>query len=167
VGGNGEWIKASEDRVLAKFFTPAPKPEAPGAHAISAGSGAQVVTIQNTIAPPPAPTPARPAPPPPIGEKPADKSPWAAAILSLLIAGLGQLYNGEIGKGIVMFFVLVIFVGITAPTMDAAGSDTGFGLWLIVNIVAAIDGYIVAKRKREHYQRWMAADAAARGHVSE
>src|SRR5262245_19041799 len=33
----------------------------------------------------------------------ADKNPTLAAVLGRLIPGLGQLYNGEIGKGVFMF----------------------------------------------------------------
>lgn len=96
-----------------------------------------MVTVNNTIA----------APVGYIGEKPVDKSPFLAAILSLLFVGLGQLYNGEVGKGILMFLGCVM-------------------LWVvmlgwIVNIWAIIDAYSVANRKHDAYDRWMQANAAA------
>lgn len=42
----------------------------------------------------------------------AQKSPGIAAVLSFLFVGLGQIYNGQIGKGIV-FFVLGIILALT------------------------------------------------------
>ncbi len=38
------------------------------------------------------------------GAKKGDHSPMLAAILSFVIGGAGQMYNGEIGKGILIFF---------------------------------------------------------------
>jgi membrane-bound metal-dependent hydrolase YbcI (DUF457 family) len=41
------------------------------------------------------------------------KSPGVAAVLSFLITGLGQIYNGQIGKGI----FLLILAGIAAAVL--------------------------------------------------
>ena len=46
-----------------------------------------------------------PPPPPPFVER---KSEGIAAVASFLFVGLGQIYNGEIGKGI-MFIILGVF----------------------------------------------------------
>ena len=67
------------------------------------------------------------------------KNPTFAAVLSFLINGLGQVYNGEIGKGILIFVIqlinlalMAIFIGfITAP---------------IVFIWSVFDAYQVAQR---------------------
>ena len=60
------------------------------------------------------------------------KSPGLAAILSFFIAGLGQIYNGQLGKGIAMIFGCIflwfIFLG-----------------W-IINIWSIIDAYQYAKK---------------------
>jgi TM2 domain-containing membrane protein YozV len=60
------------------------------------------------------------------------KDPTLAAVLSLLIVGLGQLYNGQVGKGIVMFIGCVllwcVFLG-----------------W-IINIASIIDAYKTAEK---------------------
>jgi len=53
------------------------------------------------------------------------KNPAIATILSFFFAGLGQIYNGEIGKGIVFivlygisFFLMLIVIGfITTPIL--------------------------------------------------
>jgi len=58
-------------------------------------------------------------------EKKEERSPVLAAILSFIIAGLGQIYNGQIGKGILIFF-------------------TG---WLIIPwIIGIVDAYKIAKK---------------------
>ena len=60
------------------------------------------------------------------------KNPTLAAILSLLIVGLGQIYNGQAGKGIVMFIACVllwcVFLG-----------------W-IINIASIVDAYKTAEK---------------------
>lgn len=66
------------------------------------------------------------------------KNPWLAAILSLLVAGLGQIYNGEIGKGIA-FFVVAIVLGLTLIIV------IGFILVPIWWIYCAYDAYKVAE----------------------
>ncbi len=56
--------------------------------------------------------------------KPA-KSPGVAVVLSFFVAGLGQLYNGQIGKGLAFLFAYVVsavlmwvFIGfITTPIL--------------------------------------------------
>lgn len=59
-----------------------------------------------------APTPSfqnQPAQPyPPYQAAQPLKSPGLAAVLSLIIPGLGQIYNGEIGKGLAMVIVSII-----------------------------------------------------------
>lgn len=35
------------------------------------------------------------------------RSPILAAILSLIVAGLGQIYNGQIGKGVISIIQLI------------------------------------------------------------
>jgi TM2 domain-containing membrane protein YozV len=65
----------------------------------------------------------------------------------LLIVGLGQIYNGEVGKGLLMLIGCVVLW-------------TVFLGW-IINIWAIIDAYSVANRKHEAYVRWMEANAAA------
>lgn len=73
-----------------------------------------------------------------------DKSPGVALILSLFITGAGQLYNGQIGKGILMFIAVVICVGsamFIAPAFIA----------LIIWIWSIVDAYRVAKQKHAIY----------------
>ena len=67
------------------------------------------------------------------------RNPIIAAILSLIVAGLGQIYNGQILKGVLFIVAQIIngallYVGIGFITMPLVG------LW------AVIDAYLVAKR---------------------
>ena len=70
----------------------------------------------------------------------AAKSPGLAAVLSLLIVGLGQFYNEDAKKGVVM-----LVAGIVAGVVS-------FGLgWLAVAVWSAVDAYQVAEGRG---RRW-------------
>ena len=64
------------------------------------------------------------------------KNPGIAAVLSFLIVGLGQIYNGQILKGLVMLAVAIV-CGITI-----VGLIVSFILWLY----GVFDAYGTAKR---------------------
>ena len=65
----------------------------------------------------------------------AKKDPVIAALLSCLIVGLGQIYNGQAVKGILMFVACVFLWAVL--------------LGWIVNIVAIVDAYASAKKINE------------------
>ena len=72
------------------------------------------------------------------------RNPIIAAVLSLIVAGLGQIYNGQILKGVLFIVAQIIngallYVAIGFITMPLVG------LW------AVIDAYLVAKRNNERY----------------
>jgi TM2 domain-containing membrane protein YozV len=71
------------------------------------------------------------------------KNPAIATVLSFLFAGLGQIYNGEIGKGIVFmglyFFSLMLMLVIV-----------GFVTTPILWIWGMVDANSSAKRINEH-----------------
>lgn len=73
----------------------------------------------------------------------ADKSPGLAAFLSFIFVGLGQLYNGQIGKGILVMFVYFLFWGVAV--IEAPGA---FILIFVLWVWMISDAYSVAKRKR-------------------
>lgn len=52
-------------------------------------------------------------------EKKEERSPALAAILSFVIGGLGQIYNGQIGKGILIFFTTWLIVPWIIGIVDA------------------------------------------------
>ena len=72
------------------------------------------------------------------------RNPILAAILSLIVAGLGQIYNGQIGKGVIFIVVQLINCALTTILI-------GWILLPIVGLWAMIDAYITAKRNNERY----------------
>jgi len=76
------------------------------------------------------------AAPAPVGPYVRGKSPGVALVLSLLIVGFGQFYNGDIKKGVLMFLGALIG-GLISYSL----------LWWIFAIWSAVDAYRVASRK--------------------
>ncbi len=72
------------------------------------------------------------------------RNPIIAAVLSLIVAGLGQIYNGQILKG-VLFIVAQIINGLLLYVV------IGFITMPLVGLWAMIDAYLVAKRNNERY----------------
>lgn len=64
---------------------------------------------------------------------PTGKNPVLAAVLSALIVGVGQFYNGDMKKGALMLAGAVVF-----------GVATAGVVWLALAIWSAIDAYQVA-----------------------
>jgi TM2 domain-containing membrane protein YozV len=88
------------------------------------------------LSPPPQPSPGRSVQPPPARSSPL--RPWLAAALSLL-CGLGQFYNGQIVKGMIL-----IILG-TAAVVSIRLPVGKIVLPLLV-LYAMIDAYVVARR---------------------
>jgi TM2 domain-containing membrane protein YozV len=73
-----------------------------------------------------------PAPQPPL-PAPTGKNPALAAVLSVIVPGVGQFYNGDAKKGLIMLFGALI-LGVMS-----------FGLfYFVIAVWAAIDAYKVA-----------------------
>jgi TM2 domain-containing membrane protein YozV len=65
------------------------------------------------------------------------------SLLSLIVAGLGQIYSGQIGKG-------VIFI-VIQPVINGALTAVLIG-WVLLSIVGhALDAYMTAERNDERY----------------
>jgi TM2 domain-containing membrane protein YozV len=74
------------------------------------------------------------------------KNPALATILSFFFSGLGQIYNGEIGKGI----VFIVLYGISLALMlIVIGFITTPILWIWVWIWGMVDANSSAKRINE------------------
>lgn len=69
------------------------------------------------------------------------KSPGIAAIASFFLPGLGQIYNGQIGKGllIMVFYIIMIFMLVSAPTIAML-------LIIAIWLGAIYDGYTQAEK---------------------
>ena len=133
---NGEdWIPARTDMALKKFFgdgkPPVVAPRRTPESTMPQGDGNVVVNVQNGY------TAQQPQQPVAMG---ADKSPALACILSLLIVGLGQMYNGRMGKGIAMLLGAIVLWAIL--------------LGWIIQIWSVIDAYSEAKSKRTLWRRY-------------
>jgi TM2 domain-containing membrane protein YozV len=78
-----------------------------------------------------------PAPHPGAGRLATGKNPAIALILSLFIPGVGQLYNGDNKKGVILLIGLLVS-GLLAAF--AVGIVTGIAIW----VYAMVDAYQVA-----------------------
>jgi TM2 domain-containing membrane protein YozV len=67
------------------------------------------------------------------------KNPGVAAVLSFLITGLGQIYNGNIGKGIVLFLIQIVNLALMSFIV-------GYITFFIVWVYGIIDAYKSADR---------------------
>src|SRR3954451_3374635 len=65
---------------------------------------------------------------------PTGKSPVLAAVLSALIVGVGQFYNGDAKKGAIMLGGAIVFGLVSAGL-----------LWFAIAVWSAVDAYQVAK----------------------
>ncbi len=67
------------------------------------------------------------------------KSPWVAAALSLVVPGLGQLYNGERAKGTAL---ICIAAGIAGGILLATAGPLPFRSWLTPLMLGAICPFV-------------------------
>ncbi|MBA4115877.1 MAG: hypothetical protein H0X71_05450 [Rubrobacter sp.] len=67
------------------------------------------------------------------------RNPILAAILSFIHAGIGQIYNGQVTKGVVFIVVQAINWALTTVLI-------GWVLLPVVGLWAIIDAYVTAKR---------------------
>ncbi len=72
------------------------------------------------------------------------RNPILAAVLSVILSGLGQIYNGQIMKGVIFIVVQLINAALTTILI-------GWLLMPLVGLWATIDAYLVAKRNNERY----------------
>ena len=70
---------------------------------------------------------------PSVQQHPRGKNPVIAALLSAVIVGVGQFYNGDVKKGGAMLLGAVLL-----------GAATGGVLWLALAVWSAFDAYQVA-----------------------
>ena len=130
--GGQDWKAAREYPVIANLFPREALSSAPPPP-VSAAAGATVVQVHNVIGTQQAQRPIV------IDGTAAPKSAGLALFLSFIFCGAGQLYNGQVGKGILMFFLCVlgwiVFLG-----------------W-VISIWSMVDAY---KRAKEMNLRYLA-----------
>ena len=126
--GSDKWQRAGDDRTLRALLGQ-DVPKAKGSRTVQAGDGSAVVQINNVY----------PDPALVMGPEAGPKSPGIALLLSLLIAGVGQMYNGQVGKGILMLIACILL--------------WYFLLGWVVWIWSMIDAYQEAKHINCRYHR--------------
>ena len=72
-----------------------------------------------------------------------------AAILSFIFPGLGQGINGQLAKGVIMFFVGIPVFIILLMVFGCLTCGLGFLLFPIYNIFSAFDAYFCTKKLEE------------------
>src|SRR5438093_13438893 len=85
------------------------------------------------------------------------RNPIVALALSLIMPGLGQVYNGELTKGLSLFLI----VAFTIPLSAWIGVHAAPVLWVMVSlgslitlgvyVLCAVDSFTTAKRIGEDY----------------
>ena len=83
--------------------------------------------------------------------RPKKKQPFISAFLSLVVAGLGQVYNGQYLRGSAFILVALVVMLLTLGVERVSLQASAFGL--LFHVVAAYDAYRAAQR--------INADAAA------
>jgi TM2 domain-containing membrane protein YozV len=134
-GGNA-WTPAKNDPLLGSLFRARLQEQPPVTSTISTAEGSTVVQVTNNI---PNNNANLAAALLLADTEAANKSPGVALVLSFLICGVGQMYNGQVGKGVLMLigciFLWFIFLG-----------------WIIW-IWSMVDAYQTAKRMNLKYQQ--------------
>ncbi len=89
------------------------------------------------------------------------RQPLIAGLLSFLVPGLGQVYNGRLPKG-VLFFLIGCVIDIVPSVYGWATDFRGFVLLLLMplafRVVAAFEAFVQARQlratRRRLYDRW-------------
>jgi signal peptidase I len=88
-----------------------------------------------------------------------DRKPVLALALSIFMTGLGQVYNGEIAKGLSLFLIaaaapfLLFWLGLAAPgSLFFIFVFLGALVWLAVYVLAIVDAWKSAKKGGKGYR---------------
>jgi signal peptidase I len=84
--------------------------------------------------------------------------PWLAVTLSVIMAGLGHIYCGRFVKGLVLAFLICIFVPVLFGTLSVSNSSVriaviiiSFSVSMVIWLVAIIDSWYTAKHTADSY----------------
>lgn len=69
-----------------------------------------------------------------------EKNPRMAAVASIVLPGLGQIYNGETRKGVPLIIVAVLFLYVIITNRTILSEIADF-LYLVLLLYAAYDAY--------------------------
>jgi TM2 domain-containing membrane protein YozV len=73
------------------------------------------------------------------------KNPWIGVILSFFWGGVGQMYNGQIGKGIIYLIITLLIMLLDLFLILFTGNNIVI-LNLLWRIFAMVDAYITATK---------------------
>ena len=76
------------------------------------------------------------------------KNEGLAAVLSFFVPGLGQMYNGDIGKGLVLIVIGITNLFLTVVTLGI-WALVGIPIAIIIVVYAIYDAYTTAKKINE------------------
>jgi TM2 domain-containing membrane protein YozV len=133
--GGTAWTQGKNEPLLGALFRAKAQSAPPLSSTVTANGGGTIVQVTNNIPNPAANLQAALL----LDGEAAAKSPGIALLLSLLICGVGQMYNGQVGKGILMLIgcILAWFILL------------GWAVW----IWSMVDAYQTAKRMNLKYQQ--------------
>lgn len=104
------------------------------------------------------------SPAPPVSGDIKHRNPWLAALLSFVIPGLGQLYNGQICKASDLFFLFFYLIPIGAVLLPTFFDPAGYGMitpYILVPVMqigASIKAFFTARKRQPYrlkiYNRW-------------
>jgi TM2 domain-containing membrane protein YozV len=131
--GGSAWTLAKNEPLLGSLFRAKAQAAPPPITTVSANGGT-VVQVTNNI-----PTPNLAQAALLLNGEAAAKSPGIALLLSLLICGVGQMYNGQVAKGVLMLLGSLLAWLILL----------GWVIW----IWSMVDAYQTAKQMNLRYQQ--------------
>ncbi|MDR0830705.1 MAG: signal peptidase I [Prevotellaceae bacterium] len=86
---------------------------------------------------------------------------WKALLFSLLMFGVGQIYNGQIKKAIILFICLVfvpLIAAITKLSTTFYGNIIVYTIFIAIMLFAIIDACLNAKKQKNYvakkYNKW-------------
>jgi TM2 domain-containing membrane protein YozV len=135
--GGSAWTQAQNELLLGALFRKRVQAAPPQTSTVSANGGT-VVQVTNNV-----PTPNLVHAALLLDGAAAAKSPGIALLLSLLLCGVGQMYNGQVAKGFLML------IGCVVAWVIMLG-------W-IVWIWSMVDAYSTAKKMNLRYQQRLLA----------
>lgn len=90
------------------------------------------------------------------------RNPFIAFLFSLLTPGLGQVYNGQLVKGIVLFVLPILFVlifGFTHWALSFNGGVVITIIWSSLSLYVLIDSVVIAVHRKNYalkeYNHWI------------